>query len=165
MHDDYADLLRSARLWALSGGAGDDADDVASEAVTRLWRADAGGATWPNAAARYGYTRRAVATILIDQRRAAAAQCRDAAATVSLSRPGPDGRPLAARVAAPGDQLAGRLDLAEALAALGRNGRAVALQARGYPPAETGARLGLARRTTSAALVAGRAALRNGVPS
>ncbi len=164
MHDDYAEPLRAARVWALIGGAGDDADDVASEAVTRLWRRDAAWPAWPAPAARYAYLHRAVQTILIDRARADRAMCR-AAETVSLTWQPAGQKPLAERVAG-GDAEAealGRLALAEALAALGRlgrDGRAVAMHAAGYTPREIAAALGLRPRTAYAALAAGRAALR-----
>ncbi len=164
MHDDYAELLRAGRGWAILGGAGDDADDVASEAVTRLWRRDAAGAVWPAPAARFAYLHRAVQTILIDRARAAQAQCRGGA--LSLSREPAAGRSLAERVVAGGDAEAeaiGRIALAETLAALGRlgrDGRAVAMHAAGYTPREIARALGLRPRTAYAALAAGRAALR-----
>lgn len=151
--DTYTPMLVSARVWALTHGcAPDDADDVAQDAVIRLWRRERAGVAWPAPAARYGYLHRCVRSVLIDRSRAAGAGVALLPLRAATGQSGSTEQAALARIALRETRVA--------LARLGRNGQAVTLRAAGYTPREIAARLGLRPRTAYAAIAAGRVALR-----
>lgn len=69
---DYAALSTNARLWARQHGATPATeDDVAQEALIKLWRAEQRGIVWPTDADLYAYLKRCVLSALYDSHRKA----------------------------------------------------------------------------------------------
>lgn len=153
---DYAALTRSARIWAARYGAAEDSEDVAQEALIKLWRREAAGATWATPAMLYRYLHLCVRTVIIDTVRTAQTQ----------RRPPVVGPPSPHLIGgnAEHDALA-CLELSEALAALrtmGRRGRATLLVAMGMRPEEVGPMVGLAPRSVYQDVYLAREALKEG---
>jgi DNA-directed RNA polymerase specialized sigma24 family protein len=141
---DWPALRRSAVLWAAHHGAGDDSEDVAQEALMRLWRA-------PNAypgAAAFAAVHRAVRWVLRDHRKRATARWTYLSLSMPISESGVtlgDALPGGDAETEAHDALDLR-DVLAALAGMGRRGRIAALVAAGYSGAEAAARVGVTRR-------------------
>jgi DNA-directed RNA polymerase specialized sigma24 family protein len=163
---DWGALAKSARIWAASKGAAtDDIEDVAQDALLKLWRRAQAGAAWPNEAALYRFLHLCVRSVLADAGRRRNSAVGALLWAASLEAETDDDGPIAQRL--PGgdaerDGLArAELDAALlALAGLGRPGRAVALSASGLDVREIAPLLSVAPRTVYAELATGRAALR-----
>lgn len=166
MTPDYTALLASARAWAIVGGAADDAEDVAQDAVIRLWRRAEAGAAWGSAGELYAYLHRTVRSVLVDRARHGQAACRaGVVASLDWRTQGGQGEPLGALLRggdAEADALT-RAELTEALArlrAMGPRGRACLLDAAGYDAREVAGAMGAKRRTVYAWAAWARAELR-----
>lgn len=150
--DHYDEISRAALGWALHHGAGQDAEDVAQDAVLRLWRREQAGAVWVAPAARFDYLHQCVRSVLVDRSRSWAARL--AAASAPLTNQASAAAELHALE---------RLELREtldALGAMGARGACVLLHAQGYEVKEISRALRIKERTVYSNLYAGRAALR-----
>lgn len=151
---DYAALTKSARIWAHRYGAGEDTEDIAQEALLKLWRAAERGATWDADALLYRYLHQCVRTTMIDAVRAAQARRRPVVVGP------PDARLVGGNTEA--DALT-RLELGavlEALAQMGRRGRTTLLVMAGLSAREAAPLVGISPRSASQDLYLAREALR-----
>ena len=133
---DWAYLIRCARMHAANRGVNPhDAEDVAQEAVIKVWRALKEDQL--DERAQYTYLRLAVLSVIIDRARAERARCR-------RNR---DWAILISRREASTELQAELHDTIGTLAQMGEIGRACLLSASGYSAREIGEMLSVPGRT------------------
>ena len=132
---DWAYLIRCARMHAANRGVNPhDAEDVAQEAVIKVWKALQGEI---DERAQYTYLRLAVQSVIVDRARAEEAR----------RRRNQDWVILISRREASTELRAELHDTIGTLAQMGKIGRACLLSASGYSAREIGELLGVPGRT------------------